>query len=132
MVEVDWTRAHKEGRVKLPDGHHLFVKASGPARQRPGEPAIVIEHGLGGSWEEWVAVQRLVSRTARVYSYERAGYYRSDQPTKPPTAGNIAVDLHQMLQIANIAPPYLLVGHSYGGVLIGQYLADYPDEVFGK
>lgn len=130
-AQANWAQGDQSDKVQLPDGHALHLTASGPARQSPGTPAVIIEHGLGGSASEWVAVQRLVARFARVYVYERAGYHPSDPPTKDPTAQNIAADLRMLLRTAGVEPPYLLVGHSYGGVLIRQYLADYTDEVFG-
>lgn len=127
---IDWSAGESQGRVQLPDGRHLCLKASGPPRQ-PGTPAVIIEHGVGGAASEWVAVQRLVARFARVYTYERAGHHHSDAPAGLPTPEKTAADLRALLKTAKVEPPYLLVGHSFGGVLIRQYLADYPEDVFG-
>lgn len=113
------------------DGCYLYLNAAGPARESLSTPAVVLVHGLGGTASEWRAVQRLLARFARVYLYERAGHYKSDAPTKPPTPPNIAADLRALLTAAKVEPPYLLIGHSYGGVLIRQFLANYTDDVFG-
>lgn len=129
--EIDWSQGEHRGKVRLPEGHSLYLIASGPARSGHETPAVVIEHGMGGAASEWVKVQRLVARFARVYVYERAGYHHSDPPTKAPTAQNIAADLRSLLSTAGVEPPYLLVGHSYGGILIRQFLADYSRDVFG-
>lgn len=126
---IDWLHGKKSGLVSLPD-HSLFLRASGPDREGAKVPAVVIEHGLWGTSMEWLAVERFLSRFARVYSYERAGYYRSDpKQTTAPTARNIAADLRRLLQAAHVTPPFVLVGHSYGGVLVRQFLADYREEV---
>lgn len=130
-IDIDWSRGEHEGRIQLPDGRHLYLKASGPSRRSLDEPAVIIEHGLGGTASEWLAVQRLVARFARVYVYERAGYYKSDPPSQSPTSKNIVIDLLSLLTQAAIQPPYLLVGHSYGGVLVRQFLADYTTTVVG-
>ncbi|KAK5136685.1 hypothetical protein LTR08_002338 [Meristemomyces frigidus] len=128
---IDWAQGDHSHLVQLPDGGpRLFLRASGPARQSARTPAIVIEHGLGSGISEWVPVLRLVSRFARVYIYERAGYAPSDAPTKPPTPPNIAADLRALLAVAGVPPPYVLVGHSYGGTLMRQFVADYgPQDV---
>ena len=130
-VKTDWASGEHTGRVRLPDGYHLWLHAAGPARETPATPAIVLVHGLGGAATEWLGVHRHLAQSARVYLYERAGYQGSDNPTQPPTAANIAADLHALLVAAGIQPPFLLVGHSYGGVIINQFLANYTDEVFG-
>ncbi len=131
MKGSGWLSGDKEGRVELSDGHSLYLRAAGPERGSSSTPAIVLVHGLGGTASEWLAVQRLVARFARVYLYERAGYHTSDTSTQPPTPANIAGDLQALLKAAKVDPPYLLVGHSFGGVLINQFLADYDGDVFG-
>lgn len=87
---------------------------------------MIIEHGLGGSSLEWVVAERLIALFARVYVYERAGYYPSDPPTADPTPASIATDLRSLLEATEIRPPYVLVGHSYGGVLVRQCALDWP------
>lgn len=126
---IDWSHGTKSGLVSLTD-HALFLRASGPDRLGTKVPTVVIEHGLKGTSTEWLAVERLVSRFARVYSYERAGYYRSDSSqTTAPTRQKIAADLRRLLLAAQVAPPVVLVGHSYGRVPARQFLADYHEEV---
>jgi len=128
---TDWSSGERTDRVCLPDGRHLWLHAAGPSRKTAATPAVVLIHGLGGAATEWLGVHRHIARFARVYLYERAGYQGSDSSTQPPTAANIAADLHALLRAAGIQPPFLLVGHSYGGVITNQVLANYTNEVFG-
>lgn len=114
--------------VSLHDGRSLFFRASGPGRENATTPVVIIEHGLGGSSLEWVAAERLISRFARVICYERSGYWPSDLPSheQPAIPAGTAKDLKELLEVAGIRPPFVLVGHSHGGVLIRQCLADWP------
>lgn len=131
VTTTDWRSGEHGDIVHLSDGRHLFLHASGPTRETSATPAIVLVHGLGGTALEWRAAHRQLARFARVYLYERAGYHGSGPPAQPPTPANIAADLRALLTAAEIQPPFLLVGHSYGGVLISQFLADYPNDVYG-
>lgn len=124
-------QTEQERRVRLPDGRHLSLKTSGPPRTSPLTPAIILLHGLGGCAREWFEVQRHIARFAPVCVPERAGYHGSDPPTLPPTSANIAADLRALLRAAGVQPPYLLVGHSYGGVVARQVLKDALGEVAG-
>lgn len=128
---MDWTTGERSGIVDLPNGPSLFLMAAGPDRKSENEPAIIIEHGLGGSRFEWLATMRLVARFARVYVYERAGYAPSSPPlhNQPPTLKQTAANLKALLEAARVAPPYILVGHSLGGKFIRQFLADYGENV---
>ncbi|KAF2479066.1 Alpha/Beta hydrolase protein [Neohortaea acidophila] len=128
---MDRQTGKKSGVVNLPDGLSLYLMSAGPERKSNNEPAVIIEHGLGGSRFEWLATMRLVADFARVYVYERAGYTPSGPPLshQPPTLQQSAANLKSLLETARIAPPYILVGHSIGGKLIRQFLADYGKDV---
>ena len=78
-----------------------------------------------------VLVQPSVSRFARVCSYDRAGDGWSDIGPHPRTFRQIVYELHTLLERAGERPPYVLVGHSYGGWLVRQYQMTYPSEVAG-
>lgn len=130
-LHPEWQEGDHSGLVQIPGNRSLFLRAAGPKRTTKSTPAVIIEHGLGGSCSEWLAVQRLVAKIARVYVYERAGYVPSDPPSpeQPPTYTTIAADLKSLLDSADVQPPYVLVGHSLGGHLIRQFLADYGSDV---
>ncbi|KAI2867506.1 hypothetical protein CBS12448_471 [Aspergillus niger] len=119
-----WLSGTHSGHVSV-DGIQIFLSASGPARQTINntlQPAVIIEAGLGSSHSEWVVVQRLIAERARVYTYDRAGYGLSDMSPREPTAQNRVYELSRLLEVAGIEPPYVLVGQSYGGVLIREFL----------
>ncbi len=74
-------------------------------------------------------MQPEISRFARVCSYDRAGLAWSDPGPTPRTMGQDAYELHRLLQAARIKAPYVLVGHSVGGLIARVYAGRYPDEV---
>src|SRR3712207_9029576 len=80
----------------------------------------------------WVWVQQEVSGTTRVCAYDRAGMGRSEMGPEPRDAKQISSELHTLLEGTNIGQgPYVLVGHSFGGLYKQTHAARYPDEVAG-
>jgi pimeloyl-ACP methyl ester carboxylesterase len=80
----------------------------------------------------WVRVQREVSATTRVCAYDRAGMGWSESGSEPRDAKKVTGELHALLEGADIGKgPYVLVGHSYGGLYTQTYAARYPEEVAG-
>jgi pimeloyl-ACP methyl ester carboxylesterase len=96
-----------------------------------GSPTVVLEAGLADSLDEWARVQPYVAGFARVCSYDRAGYGYSDAGPMPRTSDRIASELHAALLAAGERPPYLLVGHSFGGYNVRVFNGRYPNEVVG-
>lgn len=96
-----------------------------------GDVTVVFENGFGGPLEHWGKVQPAVSRFARAVSYDRAGAGLSDAGPPPRDGRRIASELHRSLRLADIPPPYLLVGHSLGGLYIRIFAGLYPDDVAG-
>ena len=111
-------------------GHKLRMYISGH-----GSPAVVFETGGepagGGPLESWGRVQPAVSRFTTAVSYDRAGIGLSLAGPKPRDARQVARELHAALQNAHVAPPYVLVGHSFGGPLIRVFAGMYPKDVCG-
>lgn len=94
-------------------------------------PTVVLEAGGSSPALLWYLVQKEVAIFARVCSYDRAGFGWSDPVSKPLTANDAAEDLHKLLKTANVPGPYILVGHSIGGVYIRAFTHHYPAEVAG-
>ena len=97
----------------------------------PSQPIVILESGIGDFSVEWSLVQPGVARFARVCSYDRAGDGWSDLGPHPRTMHQIVYELHTLLGRAGERPPYVLVGHSYGGWLVRLYQSTYPSDVAG-
>jgi pimeloyl-ACP methyl ester carboxylesterase len=107
-------------------GHSLHINCVGQ-----GGPTVVLDAGSGGFSAQWVRVQREVSATTRVCAYDRAGMGWSEMGPDPRDARQITGELHTLLSKAGIEGPYVLVGHSFGGMYMQTYAARYPEEVAG-
>ncbi|WP_158238628.1 alpha/beta fold hydrolase [Roseateles chitinivorans] len=97
-----------------------------------GEPTVVLQSGLGDGRDPWAPVLNALRAEHSVFAYDRPGY--GDSTATPPTPRNpcgIATELHGLLQSAGIKPPYVLVGHSIGGLYQYAFSRLYPDEVAG-
>ncbi len=108
------------------DGRSMRMLVTGS-----GDATVVFENGLGGSLELWGRVQPGVSQFARTVSYDRAGAGLSDEGPAPRDGRRIAAELHRALQAAGIAPPYILVGASLGGLYVRIFAGLYPNDVAG-
>lgn len=104
----------------------LHVRVTGQ-----GEHTLVLESGMGGSSLDWTLIQQELSGCAKVVSYDRAGLGWSGSPLKETTCSNYASTLRDLLMAMDCKPPYLLVGHSYGGLIVRMFAAEHPDEVEG-
>ncbi len=112
--------------VQVESGRKLNIYCLGT-----GEPTVVFDTGLTDETSAWALVQPTVARKTRTCSYDRAGVGFSDPGSRPGSSANIVDDLHRLLSAAAIKPPYLLVGHSYGGMNIKLFASTYPSEVIG-
>ena len=96
--------------------HQLHVNCTGQ-----GVPAVVFESGLGGTSLDWSRVQPAVSEFTRACSYDRAGYGWSESGPHPRHAVRIAAELDRLLVYASVPPPWVLVGHSFGGLTMRTF-----------
>jgi pimeloyl-ACP methyl ester carboxylesterase len=112
--------------VKLPDGRRMNLRCSGE-----GAPTVLMEAGFGSGSSAWVKVQPELSRTTRVCSYDRAGYGFSDPGPLPRDAAAVARDLDQALGVAGIQGPFVVVGHSAGGMYGRVFAARRPRDIAG-
>jgi pimeloyl-ACP methyl ester carboxylesterase len=120
-------RAHPPpGRLVDVGGHRLHLFELGH-----GGPTIVLEAGLMSTVLSWTELQRELSQSFRVVSYDRAGLGWSDLGPMPRTADRIVDELHALLKCAEIPPPYVLVGHSFGGLTMPLFAARFPEAVAG-
>lgn len=96
-----------------------------------GDITVVFESGLGDDWAPWDKVASEVADEAQVFAYSRPGYGDSDPSPDPRTPTQIVEDLRTLLLARGFEPPYVLVGHSFGGTYMELFAKAYPDEVIG-
>jgi pimeloyl-ACP methyl ester carboxylesterase len=96
-----------------------------------GSPTVILEAGLGESSLSWYPVQAEIAKTTRVCAYDRAGLGWSESTNKPMSPEQVATNLHTLLQNAGIAAPFILVGHSRGGVFVRSFYHLFQAEVQG-
>jgi pimeloyl-ACP methyl ester carboxylesterase len=96
-----------------------------------GSPTVVIVPALGANVLEWVRVLRAASPETTVCAYDRAGLGWSDPQPGPVTIDAMADDLQALLKGAGIAPPYIVAGHSMGGIVARRFQSRYPADVAG-
>ncbi|HXW92241.1 MAG TPA: alpha/beta hydrolase [Terriglobales bacterium] len=107
-------------------GRKLHIYCTGS-----GSPTVVVENGGAAFSFDWQLVQPQVARLTRICTYDRAGYAWSDEGPEFDTFDQATQDLHLLLSKAAVPSPYILVGHSLGGMLIRYYRAKYPAEIVG-
>jgi pimeloyl-ACP methyl ester carboxylesterase len=126
-------------------GRRLYLACKGS-----GTPTVILEAGAGNNGDIWsmvepeaagkISVFEGVAEFTRVCAYDRPGTVsgskpvqrsRSDPAPKPRSAGDIVADLRALLVAAGVRPPYVLVGHSFGGLVVRLFASTVPDEVVG-
>ena len=113
------------GRLVDLGGYHLHVYCEGTG------PTVVLEYGHQGSYTDWYRVQSQLAEFARVCIYDRAGYGWSDPSPKSRVPSVMAEELHKLLHSAGVVPPYILVGHSFGGLNALMFARKFPNDVAG-
>src|SRR5215831_13545137 len=103
------------GRLIDVGGWRLHLNCSGQAN--PSRATVILEAGAGDFYVDWSLVQPLVAPFAPAYSYDRAGAGWSNLGPRPRTMRQQLWELHALLEKAGGKPPFVLVGHSYGGWL---------------
>ena len=107
-------------------GQHIHVNCTGH-----GTPTVLLENGTGDFSMVWDLVQPKVSTITRVCSYDRGGSAWSEMGQQPRTFAQLSLELHTALDRLHEKPPFVLVGQSYGGVLVRGFAAAYPEDVVG-
>ena len=126
-TQVDQLTYSPPGEMVDVGDHSLHINCVGQ-----GSPTVILEAASGGMSAHWVRVQQQLAQTTRVCAYDRAGLGWSEPGPEPRDARQISSDLHTLLEGATgTEGPYVLVGHSYGGLYARMYAARYSEEVAG-
>jgi pimeloyl-ACP methyl ester carboxylesterase len=126
---AEWRSAKRgsvPGRLVNVGSHrlHLFCQGS-------GDPTVVIEQGAGEPSRLWWPIQQQIADFAHVCTYDRAGYSHSEAGPRSRSISDRAEELNALLTRAQIPAPYILVAHSYGGLIVQQFARRYPASTAG-
>lgn len=124
----DRRRFPPPGRLVDVDGRRVHLLVQGEDR---AGPTVILDAGMVSFSSNWAWVQPEVAEITRVVAVDRAGLGWSDPGPRPRDAGSSARELHEALRCAGIGGPYLLVGHSYGGLTSLAFAALFRDQVAG-
>jgi pimeloyl-ACP methyl ester carboxylesterase len=106
--------------------HALHAVVSGT-----GVPVVVFDSGIGALSSEYARLQERLSSVTTAVAYDRAGYGSSEPGPLPRDSSTEAAELRALLKKLGLAGPYILVGHSLGGLNVEVFAARYPDDVAG-
>lgn len=129
QTSATWLDNHKlsaPGKLYDVGGYRIHAKVTGH-----GPVTVVMDAGLMNTHLTWVTVEERIAKFAQVVTYDRAGYGWSESGPKPRSSEQIAKELHKLLSAAQVKPPYVLVGHSMGGINVRTFARKYPNEVAG-
>ena len=134
ILQVNQQMALQSARTQFPppgdmievNGYRIHLYCTGN-----GSPTVVIDAGNGSLAIEWIPIQEELSRSLRVCVFDRAGYGWSEAGVTRRDGMQVVSELHEVLNTAGEVGPFLLVGHSLGGVHVRLYAAYYPNEVAG-
>ena len=116
----------KGGRMIDVGGHRLYIRTSGT-----GTPAVLMEPGMGASTSAYGWLEQGIASFTTYCVYDRAGLGRSEESGQARDASAMVQQLHVLLGKAGVPGPYILMGHSLGGLLIRLFASLYPEEVAG-
>jgi len=130
LLLTSWLSYGQEKLVKV-NGKNYNVYVKGFENRKKNSPAIIFENGLGVGLGNWDTVIDQLSKLAPVIAYDRFGEGKSEKVFQMPTVKVVVENLKSLLTTLNISPPYILVGHSMGGVYVRGFAGLYPNDVSG-
>ena len=125
-VELDKHNYPPPGQLYAVNGHSMHIICMGE-----GSPTVILQAGGTADSTWWYWVQHQLAAHRRVCAFDRPGMGWSESTTNPRDALTLTSELHALLAQANVRPPYVMAGHSWGAVLTRVYAAQYPQEVEG-
>lgn len=125
------SQTHAQKRSINVDGTKIWIHSNGLENRVEGQPVIVFESGYGTDMNHWDTVWEGVSELGPWISYDRPGIGKSQPVEEMPTLKNVSDRLIRILNHLDLEPPYLLVGHSLGGLYIRGFARYYPEVLAG-
>jgi pimeloyl-ACP methyl ester carboxylesterase len=113
------------------NGFKVETVTFGMENNQNGKPVIVFENGMATGYNLWESVIETISKKSCVFAYNRPRIGDSEDDSTPPTMQHIVDNLRKILLEKGLKPPYLLVGHSFGGAYIRSFASFYPNEIAG-
>jgi pimeloyl-ACP methyl ester carboxylesterase len=128
LAVTKWQHAHNPppGNLYSVDGRQMHVYCSGV-----GSPTVVMEAGASSAWLTWRRLQPELSQLTRVCTYDRGGHGWSEPRSGPRDAETITRELHALLEQAGVQRPFVLAGHSAGGLYVREYAREFSTELAG-
>ena len=121
---LDRIRLRTSGRlVSIGNRRRLYLVEKGPLTKRP---TVVFESGFGATSLNWTHIQDALADQVHTVAYDRCGLGWSSPCRSQRTPAHVAAELHALLRAAGLQPPYILVGHSFGGLVMQRFALDYP------
>ncbi|SDD47723.1 Pimeloyl-ACP methyl ester carboxylesterase [Algoriphagus faecimaris] len=131
FLSMNFCLAQKEGKSILVDGKSMHYLLTGEENRKLGQPLIILESNHASNVETWYKVIDLLGKNTPVLAYDRAGIGESEAFEELPTPENRTRQLKNLLAKLNLEPPYILVGHGWGGILIKDFAQSYPKQIEG-
>jgi len=131
FTEFDFRRTIDRRPLIDVGGRAMRVQTANLAQLISGQPVVVLESGAVSPLENWDPVFDRIASIAPVIAYDRRGRGKSEFDGEVPTLKHVTGSLHLLLAQLKAPPPYILVGHSYGGVLIRAFAQSFPTEAAG-
>jgi pimeloyl-ACP methyl ester carboxylesterase len=125
-TEADKGKYTPRGQLYTINGRQMHIVCMGE-----GSPTIILQAGGGAESLWWYRIQRQLAEHTQVCAYDRAGLGWSEVASTPRDPITIVGELHALLEAANVQPPYVMAGHSYGAILARIYATQYPQEIVG-
>jgi hypothetical protein len=126
LASVSEASDELSGRFAVADGRELYLDCQGE-----GSPTVILEAGDGSGTEEWSLVQPDLAEVTTTCAYDRGGIGRSDPVTGCRQLDDLTADLEQLLEVAGVPPPYVLVAGSGGGFIASGFAQDHADDIAG-
>ncbi|MBZ0290703.1 MAG: alpha/beta hydrolase [Anaerolineae bacterium] len=128
-VELDKRAYAPRDQLYSVNGHMMHMVCTG--ERSAGSPAVILHAGASAASLWWYWVQDQLSQHTQVCAFDRPGMGYSEPVDGPRDPQTINAELHTLLQQADVPAPYVVVGHSYGGILTRVFAAQYPQDVSG-